>query len=98
MGYTDICPDVECGVEPSGDIIEFIPHYTTDIREAWKVVEKLSRGSNRYVEIRQGKEMDGCQVAIYEHYRPHDLLAVAFADTTSEAICLAALKAVGVEQ
>lgn len=68
--------------------------YSTDIAAAWEVVEKLNKTlSSHYVNIRQGKDMGGCEVCV-EHQYDHSLLSVSFGGTAPEAICLAALKAV----
>jgi hypothetical protein len=77
-----------------------VPRYSTDLAAAWQVVEKLATGY-RNVLIENTAELLGKRrywVDIKEH---GDLgmidIAKANADTAPLAICLAALKAVGVE-
>jgi hypothetical protein len=71
-----------------------IPHYTTDISAAWEVLNKFNwktigcgLANQWYVELRNFQEGDTIDTTI-----PYQ----AFGDTAPEAICKAALKAVGI--
>jgi len=77
-------------------------NYSTDIAAAWEVVEKLRELNNGSVlEFRltwSGKEygIPGFVFRIWESDLPHVDLLPFEAKTAPHAICLAALKAVGV--
>ena len=73
-----------------------LPHYSTDIAAAWQVVEKI-KGKYRGVEI--GYRLGGwfCQIEDGTSDIDERYIAQAEADTAPLSICLAALKAVGVE-
>jgi len=68
-------------------------HYSTDIKAAWEVVEKLADGKKdgRMMDIHLIKQMSGkwC-FFFYDEGREYSF----FGDTAPHAICLAALKAV----
>lgn len=86
MGYdiTAFVPDDE----PAPDEGRF-PHYSSDISAAWDIVENLrAKGWNItvYVQNRQGCTMHKYHESYYEQ-----------AENAALAICLAALKATGVE-
>lgn len=79
------------------------PYFSTDIADAWRVVEKI----RTLVELCQGIFCDDIALAAYDddwavatiragrgHY-PHAMLRIIM--PTPAAICRAALKAVGVE-
>lgn len=70
-----------------------IPHYSTDIAAAWEVVEKLGHKFQMFLNTR-GKWTE----ADFVHW-PDNLkgYVAASADTAPLAICLAALKACGVD-
>lgn len=68
-----------------------IPRYSTNISDAWQVVEELSAYYG--VEVYQDKVVP-CECNVY-HLGSRKSRAIA--DTAPLAICLAALKAVGVE-
>ena len=63
-----------------------IPNYSTDIADAWAVLLKL--GDNYGLQVRGGEWI------VFTGY--HDFIA-AEADTAPHAICMAALKSIGVE-
>ena len=70
--------------------------FSTSIEAAWEVVEKLTMHS---IQIRINKH-DASDITWWEVYIHRDFTGEeyrAYADTASRAICLAALKAVGVE-
>ena len=69
------------------------PKYSTDIYSAWLVVEKLAGEQGPYSVVMNNN--DGDWVVHFWNGDRHDLYANA--DTAPMAICLAALKAVGVE-
>lgn len=76
-----------------------VPRYSTDIRAAWLVVEKIEQISGCYVEIgwcnaAYGPEKHAwCFVAEYGNEGRQ--IGEAFEDTAPHAICLASLRAVG---
>ena len=86
------------GLEPDGisaphPLIGGLPWYSTDIAAAWQVVEKV-RTQGHFVEIDCLRE----QYEVYIDTNPaHTDEPSAYAPTAQHAICLAALKAVGVE-
>ncbi|KFZ32520.1 hypothetical protein JS44_03405 [Anoxybacillus flavithermus] len=99
-------------VYDDGDLISFVTEFgtlffsdddesewspTIDIADAWQVVEKL-REQDIFTDIRMNS--DGkYEVSMYELYdQDFEWLAIRVSDrNVSLAICLAALKAVGVE-
>jgi hypothetical protein len=80
----------EIHVEKDG-IHRELPHYTTDIAAAWEVVEKLNCQGYR-VEIVCGSQGD-----TYVTFVIGGIRCRVDCYNLKEAICLAALKAVGVE-
>lgn len=70
------------------------PCYSTDISAAWQVVEKLRE--TWAIELHGREGVWNCLVEEGDEVTAH-FIATAEADTASLAICLAALKAVGVE-
>lgn len=86
--------DVPCiiiGVNPY--TIRSIPQYSTDISEAWKVVEKLYE-EDLIIELENGDFSDGGE-GWYCHVPEPNINQ--FAETAPMAICLAALKAKGID-
>lgn len=79
----------------SGDM--FLPHYSTNIADAWEVVEKLvsTPGPNGDHHSVQVDYSGGAVVVIDEN---EDWQVSAIAGTVPLAICLAALKAKGVTE
>lgn len=73
---------------PDGELLDELPYYSTDIAAAWEVVEKLDLLSTLLLQ----KNSSGVWGVWNE-----DTGQVHFGDTAPHAICLAALKAVGVE-
>ena len=79
-----------------------VPHYSTDIAAAWEVVEKRCEDSQNYVEVTRiaasapiSRELGVIYSAVFATRNATAFRAVA--KTAPEAICLAALKALGVE-
>ena len=73
-----------------------VPHYSTSIEAAWEVVEKLcEHGCTVFTEYTADEE-DGCALVDVDPETGEEVLH-AVADTIPHAICLAALKACGVE-
>jgi Phage ABA sandwich domain len=73
----------------------FLPHYSTSIADAWKVMEKLGDGCVN--EFRTHRSCVG-RCGWHAHFGNLDLPNVdAWSDTAPHAICLAALRAVGIE-
>ncbi len=70
-----------------------VPRYSTMIQEAWKVADKL-RGEVQFVAVISGKGPQGAQPWICKINREGSFLEER-ADTAPLAICLAALKGVG---
>ena len=66
------------------DIANRLPCFSVDIADAWRVVERFPTMSIQH-------QNEGWYVSFYS-----DITAHAIADTAPMAICLAALKAVGV--
>lgn len=80
---------VASGIPPKeGHEREGVPHYSTSIEAAWEVVEKMHQ--EWWFTLVQGP--DGW---LADFYNDMDVRHRAKAKTAPEAICLAALKAVG---
>ena len=76
-----------------------IQHYSTDIADAWQVVEKLREQGFNFG-IQHPCRRHGGQAFVYFHRYGGSTIghqSTALADTGPRAICLAALKAVCVE-
>ena len=78
----------------SGDM--FLPHYSTNIADAWEVVERLvstpgPNGDHHSVQV----DYSGDAVVVIDENEDWQVSAIA--DTAPLAICLAALKAVSQE-
>jgi len=97
--YRDRYDEWAAGNEPyidkDGDI-HLIPRYSTDIAAAWLVVEKMRE--TRWIEVHS--TIDGEWAAFYTPIGTTDMNQAiheyAKASTAPLAICLAALKAVGI--
>ena len=91
------------GIPPDGDLPRDIPHYSTDIKAAWEVVERVEADSWHFrlagpkCRSAEGKIVDGHD-ALFLDLRSERLSAHAIAETPTLAICRAALKAVGVTE
>lgn len=75
-----------------------LPHYSTDIAAAWEVVEKVCGDQYDYVfrlERLTGRRAPGRYWAHFNHQSGRN--SGAYAEEAPEAICKAALKALGVE-
>lgn len=73
------------------------PNYSTDISAAWDVVKELSTRFNITVAtIRSPSELE-YQVSFYTLGEKPEFKAMEYSESESHAICLAALKAVGIE-
>lgn len=103
-------PYVVTGVEKAGcPHVRRIDDYSTSISDAWQVVEKLVKeGDEHPVNLHKGLPAFGDHATPFEVYKNyagypgwtcyfHDYEVCVHADTAPLAICLAALKAVGVE-
>ena len=73
------------------DAWSILPNYSTDISDAWEVVEQL-REKELYVDIDTFAEHYDVRVVSGPYEVGHSL-----SETAPLAICLAALKAVGIE-
>ena len=71
-----------------------VPHYSTSIADAWPVVEKLI-AMKIGIAIKHGWTNDEWCAHIMPEYNDSRKDMEVWADTAPEAICLAALKAVG---
>lgn len=94
--------------KPNGTFTTHIPPYSTDIAAAWEVVEKLTNirpdsGFNPEFELKcEEGHVDAMiwHASLEDRYTTTDWpdrFTIAFADTAPHAICLAALRAVGVK-
>jgi len=86
---------------PKNEVSASVPHYSTDIKAAWEVVNWIE--ANRWTFILTGPEylneegkLVGGYKAIFIDSRSERPAVRATADTLPLAICRAALKAVGV--
>lgn len=70
-----------------------IPHYTTQIAAAWEVVEKLRREKMLVTVV--SDEDGGWNAEMWDYNNRQS--GEVFAESAPEAICLAALRACGVE-
>lgn len=77
--------------KPIGDVMGVVdvPEYSTNISDAWQVVKSLK---DKY-RVDLVVDVVDCYVAVMDSENMYE----AFAQTAPMAICLAALKAVGVE-
>ena len=75
-----------------------VPRYSTDIAAAWKVVEQLETGTDDDLPmlIHLFQDCDRWKCCVHLQY-DHILMATAWEDTAPLAICIAALKAKGVD-
>lgn len=73
-----------------------LPLYSTDIAAAWEVVEKLKSLGFKVGVDEEGSDLAACVVAKSERGIVH-VIASETAATAPLAICLAALRACGVE-
>lgn len=75
-----------------------LPHYSTDIAAAWEVVEKLTSKKQPHFQLSlcDSYTENPKWCAEFDLDRPFKRV-IAKAETAPHAICLAALKAVGVE-
>ncbi len=79
---------------PGAPQLVLVPRYSTMIQEAWKVADHL-RSRSQFVAVISGTGPQGVQPWICKINRDGGFLEER-ADTAPIAICLAALKAVGV--
>ncbi len=81
------------------DASDMLPHFSSDIAAAWEVVDLLER-ENYVVSVSQSKKyFKTHQAAVQVQFKPYtdNLHDYAFGESAPHAICLAALKAKGVE-
>lgn len=78
--------------------IGHLPHYSTDISAAWKVMEKLKTlvKSPGYVDVGTNNDKDGWSCELVRRSGEGGQPAI-FAPTAPLAICLTALETVGIE-
>jgi hypothetical protein len=75
-----------------------IPHYTTNIADAWQVAEKLRE--TKIFSLYDAWDEDDNKIfcAVFEYNDTYHVVDYkGYADTAPLAICLAALKSVGIE-
>jgi hypothetical protein len=82
--------------------LNLMPHYTSNISAAWEVVEKMLERDYWISDLGVDKFFDGTigYTARYHHTNPDslgDFVGEVTCTTAPEAICKAALKAVGVD-
>lgn len=98
MGYECVCSDepVDCPVHYAEDLDTLLP-YSTDIAAAWPVVERMRelRWVFSLCTLNAGDFY--CIFKVHEFSSRPSAIHDARADTAPHAICLAALRAVGVE-
>ena len=70
-----------------------IPHYSTDIAKAWEVVEEMNPEYNFFIRMLHRPAVR----VIRKEYMGHENTSTIFDESAPMAICLAALKAKGVE-
>jgi hypothetical protein len=75
-------------------IPQLVPRYSTMIQEAWKVADEL-RGRSQFVAVISGLGPQGVQPWICKINRDGGFIEER-ADTAALAICLAALKSIGI--
>ena len=74
------------------------PFYSTDIKAAWEVYEKIYSSKSGEFLVGRNPYITNTDISYVVGYMGYDCIEIyAEADTMSKAICLAALKAVGVE-
>lgn len=71
----------------------FLPPYSTDISAAWKVVEKMQKNDWAIILDNMQDYLGNWQA----HFEKDKFVETAESESVPHAICLAALKAVGVE-
>lgn len=78
-------------VPPMGNVYPKLPNFSTDIKAAWMVVEKL-RADGYYFCLDEGDRGEYCCIFANPNvYRAEE-------ETAPLSICLAALEAVGIER
>jgi hypothetical protein len=87
-GFVDYLKEQKDALELNLSIVN---RYSTDIKDAWKIVNKLKQEDQYYFRLENGDLKDyGC---IFSDYQDNYF---AEADTPALAICKAALKAKGI--
>lgn len=91
--YLKTIDELKFVLQPSEDYYLTSFHPTTDIRDAWEVVEKMKPNifNLKWSEYRDRSEEWECSFTTH-----HSTISV-YSNTSPRAICLAALKAVSVE-
>ena len=79
------------GGAPSGMVSNGVPRYTTDIAAAWKVVEKMEE------EWATTLETDGTRRWVVRFWAGDEFNESGYRATAPEAICIAALRATGLD-
>lgn len=97
---TILCHNQTFEKHSPGKTIKILPYYSTNIPDAWAVVEKLrSLNGGDVGEFRltwSGHKKDGYVFRIWENDLPQVDLKDFEGESAPHAICLAALKAMGV--
>ena len=97
--YPDAYPSVSHGLRPERSD-QFVPHYTTQIARAWEVVEKMQSMNHQqdiHIQCLHGKwDVSMCHFERNEEQMEWGDWTIN-APTAPEAICKAALRAVGVK-
>lgn len=92
------CPPDYPGILHGG--LNVIPHYSTDISDAWLVVEKLYGQYDLAIctaIISDSEQERQWHVVLEEKDTDHDI-AIVYAPTAPLALCRAALKALSIDQ
>jgi len=95
MGWTNLSMiGNRFGTTPEGKTHRIVPQYSTDVSAAWEVVEKL-RQSGYQGGINWAISELGYECAFVEALHSPDERQTSRAETAPLAICLAALKVIG---
>jgi len=96
MGWTNLhLEGARFGTTPEGKAHRIVPQYSTDMSAAWEVVEKL-RQSGYQGKLDWAKPELGYECAFWLSPIPLDEIQSPKVQTAPLAICLAALKVIGV--
>jgi hypothetical protein len=88
----------EVPAEPCRDAYGRVPHYTTDIAAAWEVVEQFKADGVWFSIESNAVEWEAdIRTVVNDDDEQVIRLGVGYAMTAPEAICIAALRACGVE-
>lgn len=87
----------ESYVHPDGSCDPYIPHYSTEIKYAWKVLEKINQNLSFEVKISRENVM-GIRYDCTVWTDPDNFFNITSEISAPHAICMAALKSIGFPQ